>query len=580
MSVVYRAHDATLDRKVAVKLLAPDLAEDDRFRERFLRESKLAASIEHPHIIPVYEAGEHDGALFIATRYVDGTDLKALLRREGALDPPRVLTIVQQLADALDTAHSRGLVHRDVKPSNVLVAPGDHVYLADFGLTKSTSDRSALTTSGQILGTVDYVAPEQIEGKPVDGRADVYSLGCLLYECLTGSVPYARDSELATLWAHVQQEPPRATGRRPELPTALDDVIAKALAKDPDQRYGTARELVEAARDAFGEPSPPARRMRLALVAIAVVAATAIAAVLLTRGGSSVQPLTNADGVARIDPSTNRLAAAIAVGNEPVDVATGFGHVWVANSADVTISRVDPKAERVDYTIPLGGPGDTVVQAPLAVATGEDGVWVVEGPDAVVAQTRFPLSGRPLVLGSHRGTIAIDVAIGARAVWVATVVDERVWRIDPAIHEAVASIPLGYRPSSLAFGGGKLWISTADGTLLSIDPRTNRVGRTVRLPFVPGGLAFADGSVWLSNTAAGTVVRYDAGRRTGVVRIGGRPSGLASGYGSLWVANSADGTVSRVDPAVTRVVATVNVGPQPEKLAAGEGGVWVVTRVD
>src|SRR5262245_44818203 len=194
MSVVYRARHTALDRNVALKLLAPELAEDARFRERFLRESKLAASLDHPSIVPVYDAGEVEGQLYIAMRYVEGSDLGQLLREEGALEPRRALLLVGQLADALDFAHGRGLVHRDVKPSNALLDLREHAYLADFGLTKTASDRSAAAVTGRIVGTVDYAAPEQIEGRPVDGRADVYSIGCLLYECLVGVVPFPRES--------------------------------------------------------------------------------------------------------------------------------------------------------------------------------------------------------------------------------------------------------------------------------------------------------------------------------------------------------------------------------------------------
>ena len=215
MGVVYKAYDSRLKRYVALKFVAPELFEDERFRERFLRESELAASLEHPNVIPIYDAREVDGLLVIAMRLVEGTDLKALIRKHRGLAPAHAFALLTQLADALDTAHARGLVHRDVKPSNALLDSADHLYLADFGLAQSAADRGDLT--GQIVGSVDYVAPEQIEGGEVDGRADLYSLGCLFYECLTGEVPFARDSELAVLWAHLQERPPRASERNPEL---------------------------------------------------------------------------------------------------------------------------------------------------------------------------------------------------------------------------------------------------------------------------------------------------------------------------------------------------------------------------
>ena len=205
------AEDVRLGRKVALKLLVPELAESDRFRERFLRESQIAASLDHPHIVPIYAAGEADGQLYLAMRYVEGYDLRQLIAREAPLDPDRALRLVEQVGDALDAAHERGLIHRDVKPGNVLIAGRsgrEHCYLTDFGLTKQTSSISGLTGTGELVGTVEYVSPEQIRGEPVDGRADEYSLGCVLYECLTGERPFARETEVATLWAHVHEPPP------------------------------------------------------------------------------------------------------------------------------------------------------------------------------------------------------------------------------------------------------------------------------------------------------------------------------------------------------------------------------------
>jgi WD40 repeat protein/tRNA A-37 threonylcarbamoyl transferase component Bud32 len=251
MSVVYLAEDLRLKRRVALKLLASSLAEDESFRDRFLRESELAASIDHPSIVPIYEAGTTHDLLFIAMRYVEGLDLRERLR-QGRLDPGDAIGIVAQVASALDAAHARALVHRDVKPSNILLDPGarpdgsDHVYLADFGLTRRITDE-ATDENGSLMGTIDYVAPEQVAGEEVDGRADVYSLGCVLYECLVGQPPFRRDSELAVVFAHLHTEAPAASEQRLELPHALDEVIARSLAKDPQDRFETCRELAQAA---------------------------------------------------------------------------------------------------------------------------------------------------------------------------------------------------------------------------------------------------------------------------------------------------------------------------------------------
>ncbi|MFE2284313.1 serine/threonine-protein kinase [Streptomyces sp. NPDC059443] len=254
MAVVYRAHDVRLDRTVALKLLAPELARNDTFRQRFAHESKVAAAIDHPHIVPVFEAGETDGLLYIAMRYVAGQDLRALLDRTGPLPVATAARIAGQVASALDAAHAHDLVHRDVKPGNILVAEGtdsehpEHVYLTDFGLTKKSLSLTGFTSVGQFVGTLDYVAPEQISGKPVDGRCDVYSLGCVVYETLAGGPPFQRDDDMALLWAHQYDPPPPVSSRRPGLPAGVDEVLARALAKSPEDRWGSCLEFTGALR--------------------------------------------------------------------------------------------------------------------------------------------------------------------------------------------------------------------------------------------------------------------------------------------------------------------------------------------
>jgi serine/threonine protein kinase len=271
MSIVYRAENPRLGNKVALKLLAEELAADESFRERFVRESRTAASINHPNIVTIYDAGDWDGVLYIAMRHVDG-DLKDLLRRDGPLAIDTALSVVSQVGSALDAAHARGLLHRDVKPANILLDPPSepddlpHAYLADFGLTKHLESRSGITASGQFVGTIDYMAPEQIEGRDVDARTDIYSLGCVVFECLAGTTPFRRETEVAVLWAHMRDAPPPVTELRPDLPAGVDDVVATAVAKDPGERFATCHELVDGLRAAVaGAPivrtraSPPAR---------------------------------------------------------------------------------------------------------------------------------------------------------------------------------------------------------------------------------------------------------------------------------------------------------------------------------
>jgi len=250
MGVVYQAVQLSLDRPVALKLIAAHLAEVPGFRDRFVRESHLSASIDHPHIVPVYAAGEEGGIPYIAMRFVEGVNLRVAIGAAGRLKPGRAVRLVDQVGSALDAAHERGLVHRDVKPANILLSHhggGEHAYLTDFGLTKHRSSADGLTGTGEWVGTLDYVAPEQLRGDEVDGRADIYSLGCILHQCLTGEVPFPREDELAKLWAHTSGAPPRASDIAPEVPSALSDVVQRAMAKDPNDRFATAGDLGRAA---------------------------------------------------------------------------------------------------------------------------------------------------------------------------------------------------------------------------------------------------------------------------------------------------------------------------------------------
>jgi len=338
MGAVYVATHVRLRRRAAIKLLLPGYAADEDFRERFIRESQAAASLDHPNIVPVYDADEEQGVLYIAMRYVEGEDLGSLLKREGRLAPERALAVIEQAASALDAAHASGLVHRDVKPANILLgAPGEHVYLTDFGVAKHAT-APGLTRTGSFIGTVDYSAPEQIEGKDVDGRTDVYALGCVLYECLTGRPPFAKDSEVAVLHAHLLEPAPAPSLLRAEL-SQLDEVIATALAKRRDERYPVCTELALAFRKAIAKPAraplaatepaparlaatrerPPAlpapvprveepgprprrRRWPLAVITIAVVPAAAAVALVLTRGGEDTQAGERAGSVRAVAP--------------------------------------------------------------------------------------------------------------------------------------------------------------------------------------------------------------------------------------------------------------------------------------
>jgi YVTN family beta-propeller protein len=584
MSVVYRAEDLRLKRKVALKLLAPELAEDRRFRERFLRESELAASLDHPHIVPIYDAGEVDGQLYIAMRYVPGGDLKGPLR-EG-IEPERALELLAQVASALDAAHARGLVHRDVKPGNVLLDSGEHCYLSDFGLTKQVSSQSGFTATGQIVGTIDYVAPEVIEGKELTAAADLYSLGCLLYECLAGEPPFHKDSEFAVLWAHVNESPPKLSERRPELPEEIDAVVAKALAKAPEKRYASARELVEEARRAFPAPAlaaPRRRRWRLALAASVAIAALAIALPLTLTGGKSgpsTRPTTviTTDSIQRIDPKTNRLVATIPVGSatgfQGYQLAVGGGAVWVANSDLNRIYRIDPHRNTVKELL---GNGD-----PLALAFGGGSLWVSNRDDQTLSQVD-PRTGAILhTVSLPPGFLHGPIAAGPDAVMLEES-NFTLVRIDQR-SRAVTTDPL--HGGSLAWGGGAFWSAESypNTSLLKLDPATGRTIASLPISGVSSvsgvsfvfAVAFGAGAVWTIGWD-GNLVRIDPDttRETLKTTIGDSPTAIAVGEGAVWVADGYAGRVSRVDSRTGKVVATIEVGSHPSAVAVGEGGVWV-----
>jgi serine/threonine protein kinase len=287
MGVVYRAEELALQRQVALKLIRPDQSEDRRLRERFRRESAVAASVDHPNVIPIFDAGEEDGVLFITMRYVEGTDLRALISAEGGIDPRRAARIVRAVGAALDAAHSRGLVHRDVKPANVLLGRSDHVYLSDFGLAKQAAAAGGLTRQGSVVARVEYVAPEQVTEDRVDARTDVYALGCLLFETLTGEAPFADKQGGGAVMAHVEAPPPSPVERVPGLPRQFDDVVRRAMAKAPEERYPSAGDLGEAALVAAGD---------LGGAGAESIVATGAAAPSGARGGSATDAVADADG--------------------------------------------------------------------------------------------------------------------------------------------------------------------------------------------------------------------------------------------------------------------------------------------
>ena len=564
---------------------------DERFRERLLRESRLAASLDHPNVVPVYDAGEADGRLFIAMRYVDGIDLKALLRDAAPLAPERVMIIAGQLAEALDAAHQRGLVHRDVKPSNVLLdqqGDRDHAYLADFGLTQTPA--AAGPADGQLMGTVDYVAPEQIRGDVVDGRADQYALGCLLFECLTGSLPFRDRSEVAAIFAHLEEPAPVASERREALPPSVDAVLARAMAKEPEQRFDSCRELVAATHDALGlapRPPPPLpRRARwlVPVLALAVVV-SAVAAVALAVGrGGPASPAGPRGTLTQIDPRTNRVRSTTNVPGYPQAVAWTVGGIWVADFREGVLWRYDPSTGSLQRIASNGEPRD--------IAALGDQVYVAVDDNALTGSVARYDAASGERLDSLSPELACALASGDGVVWAAGCPYADRLSTDAHPLRLLHHVPLPYQPPytastirvqfrEMAVGAGSLWVlgDALDRRVWRLDLRRGTIQKTIALPFPPRSVVVADGAAWITDGLDDTVVPIDArsNRVLPAVAVGRGAAGVTATPGAVWVANVIDGTVSRIDPRSRRVVATVRVGGSPSEIDAGPDGVWVTS---
>jgi YVTN family beta-propeller protein len=622
MGAVYRATDLRLRRQVALKVIAPHLANDERFRRRFLAESEVATSLEHPHILPVYDAGEANGSLYIAMRYVEESDLKRLLR-EGPLSPARTMQLLGEVADALDTAHARGLIHRDVKPSNILLSgqgDAEHSYLADFGLTQRAGE--GVTTAGapRMVGTVDYIAPEQIERDDVDARADVYALGCVLFECLTGQVPFPRDSDLAVLWAHMRVDPPRPSELNSKLPQPIDEVIARALAKDPDERYASSGELVRAARDALGlsEVRVVRQRTPLLLAGVGLVAAIAAAAAFAVRNGDGSAAALRGNTLVRIDPATNRVSAVIDVGEKPSAVATAGRTAWVYNLGDNTVSQIDTSTNSVRQTTAISTvPVHFTYHSGPLLAANTAGAWLVgirKDGTGVLTHIRTDGGRREFRLDSS----PLAVAASDAAVWVLESSDpqgrcpafwdwgrrplppgqgDAILRFSPSTGRVLARVQL-HRcgiTTGVTHDEQSVWVFAMDySELFRIDLRASRVtgvaslGQGSTSSAGGGGVpASGGGAVWVhAIDNGGRLLGVDPKTLRTTRRIASVPGRFGStvyGRRSLWWNDAHEGVVLRFDPDTGKIVSSVRVAPEPSgrrrfhssAIATGAGAVWV-----
>ena len=565
MGVVFRARDQRLKRDVALKLLAPEVSSDHGFRERFLRESVLLASLDHPNVIPIYDAGEADGRLFIAMRYVEGGDLRDVLRA-GPLEPELALEFCSQVAEALDASHDRGLVHRDVKPSNVLLDGRKHVYLADFGLTRHVAGDAPVMTAGS-LGTIDYIAPEQIRGEAVDGRADLYSLGCLLYECLTGEPPFRRPSELAVAFAHLEEEPPS--------PPALGRLMQMALAKAPDDRFQSGHELVDATRTALGLDAPRRRRWPtlVATVVLSVVVA-GLLSFLLTRGGSIAT-----GRLLRIDPRSGQVMHTVDVGADPSAVASGDGYVWVSTLGDPGVWRIDPKtfkATRFAADHPVGvAIGDGIVYVPDGQGTvtelDSSGTRIGESPTNPYGGGRITGRGNEVWYVEEGSESGQALHLGPSGFGAKIRSSVRIPPPSPLDEEHVS-----FDYNGIALGSRDVWVAGdyLDRRVYRIDPRRKSVA-TIDLQFSPSGIAVGQRAVWTTDQLGDAVARIDPATKRVVERKVGRgPTGVAVGAGAVWVANTLDDSISRIDLR-TGARTTIHLKVSPKTVAVADDAVWV-----
>jgi predicted Ser/Thr protein kinase len=636
MGVVYRATDIELERIVALKVITPALAQEDDFRKRFVAESKAAAAIEHPNVIPVYYAGERDGVLFIVMRYIDGPDLRALVRAQGALEPDRSAHIVAQVGAALDAAHAHGLVHRDVKPANVLLGDEDHAYLTDFGLTKraATTGGGGVSRAGGWVGTLGYVAPEQIRGGRVDARTDVYALGCLLVFALTGKAPYVGESDEATLWAHLNAPPPSES-----VPPEFEGVVARALAKDPSDRYPSAGDLGRAALAAAGRSStsrpernvargaaaPPGMsataatartaspdeethvspgedggtaitargggggagalaaikgRPRVAGGAAVLLAALVLAIVLLVGGDdgdrTATQPTTTAP------PPPAQAASVVGepltgVGLRPNALTIAGGRVWVLSGGSGELDIIDPaKPGSTPLRLPIGGDGKSL-------AGGFRSVWVLKGKTRSL-QRRSVRTGRRIgrVVEIAYAGVPIQVVAGMRALWVgvrtprANGAPETVVKIDPSTFaQQPIAIPGGVQ--DLAVGSGALWVTNRFArSLVRVDGRTGRQ-TVISLPGTPRGLAVGEGGVWVATRGDDTITRVSPrGTQVKQIPVPNIPTRVAVGGGAVWATSSEGARLLRIDPDSRELVERLDTGIRPFALDVERGrAVWM-----
>lgn len=556
MGVVYRATHLGLDRPVALKVIARELAGDASFRERFLRESRLAARLDHPAVVPVYDSREVDGELIVAMRLAEGGDLRGLIDRAGPLSSERATALLGQVAEALDAAHAAGIVHRDVKPHNILVE-GERAYLSDFGLAKAIDESAASAAS--VVGTVAYMSPEQWRGEAVGPPADIYSLGCVLYEAVTGVVPYARaDADPATT---------------PRLPLGLERAIERATAPRPEDRFATAGELIDAARSGATGPEHPTHVLDAASDPRRPTTPLTAPGRSTSVNPAGARSTSVSDGLTQVDHAAGELTQ--------VDRGRGRRRLLVVGGALVLLAAIVAAV----VLLTSGGSGPSVAppvaigKPPLRIAAGSEKIWVLseaEGTLTRIDAETDEISGPPIDLG--KGVAA--VAVGGGSVWVTDSKTGELLRVDDESGRVTQRIPVGGHPGPLVYGGGRIWVADTEGTgITAVNAKGGRVVRRHLGPHTaPLRLATGAGSLWISSATTGQVhhIGLAAFANGKSIPAGRHPAGITVADGLVWVVDARSGSVIRVDPSVQAVTGSpIEVGERPGGIDAGTSAVWV-----
>ena len=593
MGVVYKATHLALDHIVALKVIAPELAGDQRFRERFVRESRTAVSIRHPNVVQVRHAGEEDGVLFVTMDYIEGSDLRAVIATERRLEPVRVALIIAQVAAALDAAHERGLVHRDVKPGNVLIEARDgdeHVFLTDFGLTKRMSGATELTASGAFIGTLEYMAPEQIRGGELDARTDVYALGGVAFAALTGEPPFGRvDGDVAKLYAHLNDPVPRASDRADGLPPAIDPVLEKAMAKKPEGRHASAGEFARALKDAAAETQPeptmtspvavpfepageatgetvavatsepteskpPPRYRRRLLGALAGLAvAGVVAGIIALASGDGGEDEDGRDGETGDPANPTRSQPSLEdskdAGDFPVGVTLVEGEdrdlLLTASRDDGVLTAISPADfDRIERGGVPGGETDFLV-------SGFEFYWTADGANDRLYQID-PDTLTPTDVSYPTGLFPRDVLVTEDAIWVANRDSDDLTRVDPVARSAREILTDGDFPRRLAYDGERVWVAfKSSENVQAFDAETGEAEAPIQVGGEPHGM-FVDGdSLWIANTGSDEIQRLDLNDPTTGTEdfpVCNEPRDVELAFGSVWVTCGLGQAVQKLDP--------------------------------